>query len=113
MSCKPGLETSDIYLRHMLLSDVDHWYSYLSVPEVVEHTSWNLKSKQDLISLVEGYNSDFPESQIRFAIIDKSSGDMVGTIGFHSVSEAGRSAEIAYDVHPQFWGRGIATQACQ
>lgn len=112
MSCKPSMETSEIYLRKLQLSDVDSWYSYLSVPEVVEHTSWNLGSKQDLVDLAKLYNSEDPESQIRFSIIDKSSGDLVGTIGFHSVSEAGRSAEIAYDVHPEFWGRGIATQAC-
>jgi [ribosomal protein S5]-alanine N-acetyltransferase len=110
---KPSLETAEIYLRNLLMSDVERWYSYLSVPEVVEHTSWNLSSKQDLVRLVESYNSDDPESQIRFAIIDKSDGDLVGTIGFHSVSEGSRSAEIAYDVHPEYWGRGIATQACQ
>tara|TARA_Y100001951_G_C11282499_1_gene266357 strand:- start:683 stop:1366 length:684 start_codon:yes stop_codon:yes gene_type:complete len=112
MSCKPRMETPKIYLRELQLSDVDSWYSYLSVPEVVEHTSWNLESKQDLENLATLYNLEDPESQIRFAIIDKSSGDLIGTIGFHSVSEASHSAEIAYDIHPDFWGRGIATQAC-
>ncbi|MEC8859275.1 MAG: GNAT family protein [Pseudomonadota bacterium] len=112
MSCKPSMETPEIYLRELQLSDVDSWYSYLSVPEVVEHTSWNLRSKQDLVSEAKLYNLEDPESQIRFAIIYKSSGDLIGTIGFHSVCEASRSAEIAYDVHPEFWGRGIATQAC-
>lgn len=112
MSYEQSMETSEIYLRKLQLSDVDSWYSYLSVPEVVEHTSWNLSSKQDLVNLAKMYNLEDQESQIRFAIIDKSSGDLVGTIGFHSVSEASRSAEIAFDVHPDFWGRGIATQAC-
>src|SRR5690606_359810 len=62
MSCKPSLETSQIYLRSLLMSDVDQWYSYISVPEVVEHTSWSVKSKQDLVNLVESYNLDDPES---------------------------------------------------
>jgi len=38
--------------------------------------------------------------------------ELVGSIGFHSVSPPNRSAEIAYTLHPDHWGRGIASRCC-
>lgn len=37
---------------------------------------------------------------------------LIGTIGFHTVSDVNRSAEITYDLAPDYWGRGIATTLC-
>ena len=37
---------------------------------------------------------------------------MIGTIGFHTVSDMNRSAELAFDFAPDYWGRGIATAMC-
>jgi ribosomal-protein-alanine N-acetyltransferase len=37
---------------------------------------------------------------------------LIGTVGFHTVSPAHRTAELAYDLAPPFWGKGIATYAC-
>ena len=101
----------DIPLRKLELSDVGYWYGYLSIPYVVEHTSWNLSSITELEELVKTFNTNEPDSQIRFAIIDKVSDDLIGTIGFHSYVNF--SAEIAYDIHPDYWNRGVATRACE
>lgn len=95
------------------MSDVRAWYSYLKIPKVVEHTSWNLGSLRDLEKLAAGYNLTNRDSNIRFAITRESSELMIGTIGFNAISETCRSAEIAYDVHPDYWGYGIATKACR
>jgi [ribosomal protein S5]-alanine N-acetyltransferase len=37
----------------------------------------------------------------------------VGTIGFHSISPENRSAELAYDLAPDWWGKGIASEMCR
>ena len=88
------------------------WFAYLSIPEVIRHTSWNVSSPEDLVPLVEACESTSLASDRRMAIVDRASDALVGTIGFHTVSEKNRSAEIAFDLAPTHWGRGIATALC-
>lgn len=107
----PAIEFPGLALRPIELSDVPDWYAYLALPHVLEHTSWNLASADDLLDPVARYNSDDPSSPIRFALQENTSGRLVGTIGFQAISPAHRTAEIAYDLHPSLWGRGIAS-AC-
>ncbi|MGR3910648.1 GNAT family N-acetyltransferase [Burkholderia sp. SR8] len=103
----PGLS-----LRQLERADLDAWYAYLSNPDVVRHTSWNLRSRDDLQPLFDGIESAHPDSIRRLAIVDDASGALAGTIGLHTVSTANRSAEIAYDLAPPYWGRGIASALC-
>ncbi len=109
----PLFDTALVYARPIRLSDVPAWYAYLSIPGATEHTSWNLSCENDLEKLVMSHLENEPESPIRFAIVDKASDNLVGTIGFHTLSSANRSAELAYDIHPSFWGKGIATEVCK
>jgi ribosomal-protein-alanine N-acetyltransferase len=109
----PILDNANLILRPVTLADVDAWYGYLAMPHAIEHTSWNLKSSDDLCVAIKKYNLDDPASPIRFVIVDHETDNLVGTIGFHTISPVNRTAEIAYDLHPQYWGRGIATLCCR
>jgi ribosomal-protein-alanine N-acetyltransferase len=62
--------------------------------------------------MVDALESTAPTSMRRMAMIDRERGVLVGTIGFHTISEMNRSAEIAYDLAPDCWGRGIASAVC-
>ncbi len=108
----PKVGHEAVRLRPIGHGDIAAWYAYLSLPHAVEHTSWNVSSPDELRPLVDWYESRDPASAIRFAICDVASAGLVGTIGFHTISLANRSAEIAYDLHPAYWGRGIATSCC-
>ncbi|WP_175926608.1 GNAT family N-acetyltransferase [Burkholderia cepacia] len=106
-SCLPGLS-----LRQLERADLDAWYAYLSNPDVFRHTSWNLRSPNDLLPLFDAIESTDPDSIRRLAVIDDASGALAGTIGLHTVSIANLSAEIAYDLAPSHWGRGVASALC-
>lgn len=101
-----------IVLRQLERTDIPAWFDYLSIPEVIEHTSWNLGSAADLVPMLDAYESGAPTSMRRMAIVDEEHGALVGTIGFHTISDVNRSAEIAYDLAPAYWGRGIASAVC-
>jgi hypothetical protein len=66
----PLVENGSVSLRQIELSDIEAWYEYLSMPRAVQHTSWNLKSAEDLGDLIEQYHSSDPGSSIRFAILE-------------------------------------------
>ncbi|VVE37517.1 GNAT family N-acetyltransferase [Pandoraea horticolens] len=108
----PNSEHPDVSLRQLERSDASDWYAYLALPEVFEHTSWNLESSEDLLPMFDAFDSTSADSVRRLAIVDSQSLQLVGTIGFHTVSSANRTAEIAYDLAPSHWGRGIASAVC-
>ncbi len=46
----------------------------------------------------------------RWALLLKAQGTFVGHLGFNSLSTC---SEIAYHMNPEFWGRGLMTEAAQ
>lgn len=100
-----------VTLRPLTPADIPLWYEYLAMPVVFEHTSWNVHSPSEL----EHYAvpSDLPSALLRLAIAERSTNQLVGTIGFHTVSPENRSAELAYDLSPPWWGKGIASHMCE
>lgn len=104
---------SDTYLRPIQPQDLPHWYAYLSHPGSLEHSSWQLQSVHDLQQFIQVQDWSQSTAQIKLAIASKKTDELCGTIGFHTVSLANKTAEIAYDIHPQYWGKGIATTACR
>ncbi|MFZ6686389.1 GNAT family N-acetyltransferase [Undibacterium sp. SXout11W] len=105
----PTLGDSGLMLRPIELTDVPSWYRYLAMPHVIEHTSWNLNSADDLEPIIRLSNTEDLNSAIRFAIVERSTNMLVGTIGFPFISMIHRTAELAYDLHPDYWGEGIAS----
>jgi RimJ/RimL family protein N-acetyltransferase len=103
----------EIELRQLERADLESWLAYLTIPKVVEHTSWAVKTLDDLLPLFASYETNSLTSPHRLAIIDTAGGNLAGTIGFHTISDVNRSAEIAYDLAPAYWGRGIATAMCR
>ncbi len=109
----PRVDDAPVVLRPLEHADVDDWYAYLSVPSVVEHTSWSVGGRDELAALVDDCTSDAKTSGVRFAIVDGADGSLVGSIGFPLLSWPHRTAEVAYDLKPSAWGRGIATACCR
>lgn len=101
-----------VLLRPIAASDLGDWLDYLTLPVVYEHTSWATTSTTELAPYVWSAEIAAPSAALRLAIADRASGRLVGTMGFHTVSAQNRSAELAYDLAPQVWGKGIATQLC-
>lgn len=108
----PEVDYPGISLRQLERTDIPQWYAYLSKQHVVQHTSWNLSSERDLLPMFDAIDSTLFTSIRRLAIIDGANDNLIGTIGLHSISEANKSAEVAYDLAPEFWGKGIASAVC-
>jgi len=108
----PYLPVEGLVLRPLEQSDAEAWYEYVAMPNVVSETTWNLQSVDDIRPLITWYNSEEPASGIRFAISSLATGRLVGTIGFHTISLPNRTAELAYDIHPDYWRRGIGSACC-
>jgi RimJ/RimL family protein N-acetyltransferase len=94
-------------------ADAPDWATFALLPEVQAFTSSTAESVADLVPMIERTLVDDPNAPLLFAVRtcgpDGSPGRMVASLGFHTVSALNRSAEITYTVHPECWGRGLAT----
>lgn len=109
----PEVNHELVLLRPIVEADLAVWYAYLSTPVVFEHTSWNLSSCSELSPYVWAPEAFTESSLLRLAIALRSTGELVGTAGFHTVSPQNLSAELAFDLAPTVWGKGVATCVCQ
>lgn len=101
----------DVSLRWLQPEDAHAWYAVLRLPEVTAHTSWSLASAEDLTPILAACGQDASASQVRLAIVD-TEGALAGSIGFHSIHWQHGTAEIAYELAPHYWRRGIASAVC-
>ena len=101
-----------VVLRPFTTSDLSPWFNYLSLPVIYEHTSWDLRDISELLPYVWVPEQFTPSSLLRFAIALRTTNELVGTAGFHSVSPQNNTAELVYDLAPTVWGKGIATYVC-
>lgn len=102
----------ELVIRPIEARDLQAWYQYLTQPAVFQHTGWSLTSVDELTTYIWSPETFEPATKTRFAIASRAGDKLAGTIGFHTVSCVNRSAEIAYDLAPEVWGRGLATYAC-
>jgi len=107
----PTLARVGLHLRPLVMADAPAWFAYLSLPGAVEHTSWSLDGIEVLYPQIAASNPFRSDAPALFAIVDDLD-ELVGTVGFHTVLADPRGGEIAYNLHPAHWGRGIASEAC-
>lgn len=112
MDSIPQLGLDGVHLRQLRHGDLDILFSYLSIPTVIEHTGWTLEKSEDLRPLIESSDSQVPYSRIHLAIVGSEHDQLVGTVGLRSICRIHRTAEIGYNLTPEYWGRGIASAAC-
>ena len=108
----PALDLPGLRLRAMREADADDWHDYLRLEEVTRHTSWRLDGPATLSALIRAYAEPARSNSMRLAIAGPDD-RLVGTIGLNEISIPHRRAEIAYDLAPTYWGRGVASEACR
>ena len=105
----PSLVVDDLVLRALRIGDAEAWHAYLSDPLVIERTSYDELSLDDVRSLIarniDGYAK---RESLRWAITRDDV--LIGTAGFRVWSPRQRSAELAYDIARVEWGRGVMTR---
>jgi RimJ/RimL family protein N-acetyltransferase len=96
----------------MTVEDATDWAEYAMLPRVTEFVSSVVASPADLVAMIERTRSGEANAPILFSVREQASGRFVASVGFHTVSALNRTAEITYTVHPEHWGKGLATAVC-
>ncbi len=98
-------------VRPITIEDAAAWAAYACLPAVKLHTSSTASNVEDIEREITRTLANQPAAPLRFVLLQE--GQLVATVGFHTISHLNRTAEITYDVTPALWSKGIATAACQ
>ena len=107
------MEGNQIYLRPLKLSDVNQNYlTWLNDPEVMSGIA---TSNYDISSLETYVEDKINDSNVHFlAIIFKENDLHIGNIKFDFYDVKANVAELGLLIgNKQYWGRGLAKEACQ
>lgn len=113
MSMKAVLETPRLILRSFTLDDVDAMYQLMTVPDVIRYVGNKpAQSKQDVLDYLQQH--PLRDYQIygygRFACVWKETGQVIGFSGIKLLEEISET-ELGYRFLPEYWGKGLATEA--
>ena len=109
----PELETSRLLLKKISLSDLDDLFEYAVNPSVGPNAGWkphkDKKETEDFIKYAIK-KRDYGQPGV-YAIHHKSDKKMIGTIEIHSYKEY--KAEIGFVLNPDYWNKGLITEAAK
>ena len=111
----PRLESDRLLFRAIKRSDLEDIYEYSSNPKTSQFLLWSphqsISTTKEFIDIVlSKYKSgDYND----WAIVYKENGKMIGTCGFTRIDEDNNLVEIGYVLNPDYWGRGLATEAVE
>lgn len=97
----------------MTVDDADAFYRLNSHPDVMRYTGEPpLASAAAAREAIEQYRDWEDPGYGRWACVLRGEGTMVGFCGLKRLPERGET-DIGYRFHPDYWGRGLATEAAR
>ncbi|WP_271855699.1 GNAT family N-acetyltransferase [Patiriisocius marinus] len=107
------LETERLLIRPFTLADVDGVFEFASNKLCQQHTGNDVitskEAAQDLIENV--WLKDYAEFGYgRFAVIHKTDNKIIGFNGIKFLKDI-QATDLGYRFLPEYWGKGIATEA--
>ena len=110
------LTTKRLVLREF---DEDDWpdvLAYQSDPRYLRYYPWTERTPEDVQGFVQVFvaqQHEDPRTKYQLAIDLKPAPNIIGNCGIRMKSAGAHEADIGFELAPQHWGRGYATEAAR
>jgi len=109
------LETERLILREFTINDLDAFAWLMADLEVMRFSLNGPMNKEQAREYLQGrIIAHYSEHGYGLnAVVLKTNNSLIGLIGLISQNVDGENkVELGYRLHPQYWGKGLATEAC-
>ncbi|MCR8925781.1 GNAT family N-acetyltransferase [Priestia megaterium] len=109
----PILLTPRTTLREITEVDADSIFDCFSQKEVIRYYGQEkFTTIQEALVLIDIFAENYRNQKgVRWGIERLDTGELIGTVGFNQWNQKHKRAEIGYELHPQHWGHGYASEA--
>lgn len=108
------LETPRLILREYTEDDCDDVLAYQRDPRYLRYYPWDERALEDARRFVRtfiGWQSESPRRRFQLAVVLRESGALIGSCGVRRKPDDDTEADIGFELSPEHWGRGYATEA--
>ncbi|WP_144509824.1 GNAT family N-acetyltransferase [Bacillus sp. FJAT-22090] len=111
----PVLESEHLKLVEIKEEHTDSIYRIFSNSEVIKFYGMAPFTQVDEANnLINSFSKGFKENRsIRWGIVLKETEEVIGTVGLNNLVRAQKRTEIGYDLLPEYWRRGIVSEAVE
>ena len=109
-------ETPRLILREFVEEDWTAVLSYQQDERYLRYYPWTERTEADTRSFVQtfmAWQREVPRRRFQLAVTLKTCGTLIGNCGIRRKPDNGWEADIGYELAPEFWGQGYATEAAQ
>jgi RimJ/RimL family protein N-acetyltransferase len=110
------LTTDRLVLREFVEEDWPAVLAYQNDPRYLRFYAWTRRTPED----VQGFVARFiaqqerqPRLKFQLAITLPTTGQLIGNAGIRIKTAGGHEADIGYELDPQHWGQGYASEAAR
>jgi ribosomal-protein-alanine N-acetyltransferase len=109
----PVLSTKRLSLRAATPKDAPAFQHLFAIPEITRFSNWpDAPAKAQVERSLRWMSKLFASGKgCAWIIEDRESRSFAGAIRFNSFDKKWRSSQIGYELHPDFWGKGLMTEA--
>lgn len=108
------LVTERLILREFTSDDWPLVLAYQSDPLYLRYYEWAERTPeavQEFVKMFLDQQKEQPRRKFQLAVTLKPSGQLIGNCGIRMASAEAHEADIGYELAPQQWGKGYATEA--
>ncbi|WP_138497572.1 GNAT family N-acetyltransferase [Nostoc sp. PA-18-2419] len=110
------LETSHLLIREFVEADLQAIFAYQSDPLYLLYSNWMHRTQKDTCEFVQMFinqQKELPRTKFQLAVILKQENQLIGNCGIRVNDLELREANIGYELNPEYWGQGYATEAAE
>jgi RimJ/RimL family protein N-acetyltransferase len=108
------IQTERLLLREFVIGDWQAVYVYQSDPRYLQLYEWENRTESDVRAFVQRFvNWQIERPRAKYQLALTLNGQLIGNCGVRFENVAHRVAEMGYELAPDFWRNGYATEAAR
>lgn len=106
--------TEHLRLREFQMEDWQAVLAYQRDPLYLQFYPWNKRNGQEVRNFIRMFTDQqahIPRIKFQLAVTLRETGVLIGNVGIRMEMEGRSIADMGYEITPEHWGNGFATEA--